>query len=276
MRAVLPYERRMASLAATQSRTLTAIIYLHWLAPIGYLVALAALYNLPLGKLVAIFFSFYFIARSALSVYVGYLIYRARPWAWHIFLFNSGLLVLEQFYFAFLEAETHLVFPSLALAIAAIGLTIFLMKVEFRVPYFSPQIAWWESDPRYKISLPVQISKVDHSQSGEIMDISVSGCFAKTRSAFAINDQVSLRFSVFEHEFFLRGKIVWLTSDALTHPRGVGIRFTDIDREEHVRLKECVRKLRGASRKLQLERREERLSSIQEKLKAEKANTKDS
>lgn len=258
----------MVQSTVARSRILKAIIYLHWAAPIGYIIGLAALYNLPWATAVALVFDVYYIVRSAFSVWVGWVLYQSKPWAWHAYVINAILMAAEQFYFGLVLADTHLVYPSIAVALTGVGLGVFLVKIEFRVPYFSPQIAWWESDPRYKISVPAQLTLKDHFYTGEIMDISPTGCFVKTKASFAVDDTVSLRFSIFEKEFFCKGKIVWNTESALTHPKGVGIRFFDMSKEDVGPLKETVKKLRGVSKKLRQERREEKVSSIEQKIKA--------
>lgn len=258
----------MTNSAVTKSRVLKAIIYLHWAAPVGYIIALAALYNLNWTTAVDILFSVYYIARSVLNIWVGWVLYQSKPWAWHVYLINALLMVAEQFYCGIMISDTHLVFPSIIVAITAISIAVFLVKIEFRVPYFSPQIAWWESDPRYRISVPVQLTSKDNFYTGEIMDMSSTGCFVKTKAVFAIDDIISLRFSIFEKDFFCKGKVVWSAEAALTHPRGIGARFFDMPKEEHALLKETVKKLRGVSKKLRLERREEKVSSFEQKVKA--------
>lgn len=267
----MPYGMgQMSSESTARSRLLNAFIYLHWAAPIGYLIAMAALYNLSLATVFSIFFSIYYIARSALTILVGWLLLQARPWAWHLFLLNATLIGVEQFYFAFFLAETHFWVPSLSVALFTLLLSVFLMRHEFRVPYYSPQIAWWESDPRYKISVPVTITTETETINAEIMDVSASGCFIRTRSNLTLEETPNLRFAIFDQEYSCRGSVVWKTDHALTHPRGVGIRFLGLKRQDYLRLKDSVKQLRNVSKKLRFDRREEKLSSIEEKLRSQR------
>lgn len=258
----------MTNSAVTKSRILKAIIYLHWAAPVGYIIGLAAFYNLQWSVASTVMLNFYYIARSGFNIWVGWVLYQSKPWAWHVYLINAALMIVEQFYFGFFLADTHLVYPSIIAALTVIGIGVFLVKIEFRVPYFSPQIAWWESDPRYRIGVPAQLTFKENFHTGEIMDISATGCFIKTKANFSIEDTISLRFSIFEKEFACKGKIVWNTESALYHPKGIGVRFDDLPKEEFLQLKETVKKLRGVSKKLRQERREEKVSKFEQKIKA--------
>jgi hypothetical protein len=256
------------SSSASKSRILRAIIYLHWAAPVGYIVALTALYNLSWTVAVETAFDLTYLARSALNIWVGWVLFRSKPWAWHLYVTNAVLMALEQFYFGLFLSDTHLVYPSIFIALMAIALGVFLVKIEFRVPYFSPRISWWESDPRFRIGVPVQITISDHFHAGEILDISASGCFIKTKIKPEIESLLSLRFSIFDRELFCKGRVVWHTESALTHPRGIGVRFTNLSKDDFHALKNAARKLRGISKKMHLERREEKVSSIEKKLKS--------
>ena|SRR3989344_4653046 len=258
----------MAQSAVAKSRILKAIIYLHWAAPMGYIIGLAAFYNLPWPTAVEILFDFYYIGRSAFSVWVGCVLYQSKPWAWHVYLINAMIMAAEQFYFGLVLADTHLVYPSIFVALSVIATGVFLVKIEFRVPYFSPQIPWWESDPRYKISVPVQLTSKERFFTGEIMDIGATGCFVKTKADFTVDDSISLRFSLFEKEFICKGKVMWNTESALTHPKGVGVRFFDMPKDDFASFKNTVKKLRGVSKKLRQDRREEKVSSFEKKLRA--------
>lgn len=258
----------MGNKPAVHSRFLRAIVYIHLFFPLIYILVLTALYNFPAAKTFGVFFSPYFILRSLFAVWLGWILHKSQPWAWHVFLLNSILVIVEQVYVAIYLAENNTPFASVLLASLFVTIGLVLVKLEFRVPYYSPKIAWWESDPRYKISVPVGISHKDRNFTAEILDVSASGCFIKTKEIIPVEETLSLKFSLFEDEFSCKGNTVWQAESALTHPKGIGVRFEKLDKAEYQRLKRTVKKLHSLSQKLKRVRKEEKASVIEAKINA--------
>lgn len=259
-------ELRRHNLNVISPRLIHLAAYLVMSLPLTYIVFLGALYNLPLAKILKIAFSFVYIIHSFYSAFVGWSLLRMRPYAWHVFLILCALMFLQQFYVAFSFAENYYLAPPLIIALSLIAALLYLVKSELRVPYFSPRIAWWESDPRYKISVPLQITTPDHFYEGEIMDISTGGCFVKTKAPLRPDQIIHIRFNLFEKSFGYSGRIVWKTEATVTLPRGIGIRFIGIPKKDQQELKTTVKKLRSLSERFQRQRREERALSVQQKI----------
>jgi Tfp pilus assembly protein PilZ len=160
------------------------------------------------------------------------------------------------------------VVAPLAFTTMAILGALWVLKIEVRVPYFSPKIAWWESDPRYKISVPSQMTCSDHFYRGDIMDISASGCFIKTKDPLKVDQLIQIKFSLFDHKFECNGRVVWRTESGVTHPKGVGVRFVGLEKSVHIDLRNTVKKLRSLSRKYKDLRDEEKAASMERKVQA--------
>ena len=252
---------------STQPRVITAAVYLLWSAPITYLIALAALYNLPSDRIFDIFLSFYYWGRSGFAVFVGFALLRKKPWAWQMFVIHLCLMMGEQFYVASVYAENYNSAPSVLIALFAICLYFILVRLEYRVPYYSPQIAWWESDPRYRINLSGKLTAGGEKLDTQIMDISSSGCFLKLPKEFSIDQFVTVNFSLYGTEFECSGKVVWRAESTITHPKGIGVRFVEMNRDEQALLKKTVKQLRNESHKLRKDRRDEKTSRIEEKIR---------
>lgn len=229
---------------------------------------LGTFYNLPLNILLKLFFSFVYVAHSIVAVSTGIALYRMRAWAWHLFVFHAVLMIGEQFYVAYTYAENHVVEIPLAFVCISVISTVLLVKLELRVPYFSPKIAWWESDPRYKISVAAEMSAADHYYRGDIMDISASGCFIKTKDPMKVDQPILIKFSLFDHKFECQGKVVWRTDSGVTHPKGVGVKFTALSKPQQAELRDTVKKLKNLSRKFKDLRAEEKACNIEQKVQA--------
>lgn len=253
---------------ALQPRSITYLAYVLWSFPLSYILMLGTFYNLPFPKLVSVFFSFVYIAHSVLAVFTGFALYRLRPYAWHLFIFHSVVMIAEQIWISYTIAENHIVEIPMAFVTLAIIGTIILVKLELRVPYFSPKIAWWESDPRYKISVPAQMTCNDHLYKGEIMDISSSGCFIKSKDSLKVDQLLQIKFALFDHKFECEGKVVWRTDSGVTHPKGVGVRFVGVTKAVQADLQKTVKKLKNLSKKYKDLRAEEKASTIEKKVQA--------
>ena len=256
----------MSKSEALNPRVINFFSYLLWSFPITYVLTLGAFYNLPFPKMAAILFSVVYIAHSAFAIGTGFALYNMKPYAWHFFVFHSTLLLIEQFYVAISMAENYHVEIPLTLACLAIGSSIFLLKLELRVPYFNPKIAWWESDPRYKISVPAQMTSADHFYQGEIMDISAGGCFIKLKENLKTEQLIQVKFSLFDQKFDCSGKIVWRTDSGVTHPKGVGVKFYALEKTHQIALRETVKKLKSLSKKYRSLRKEERANTMEQKV----------
>lgn len=259
---------------ATTPRSITFLSYVLWSFPISYILMLGTFYNLPLNILLKLFFSFVYIAHSVIAVSTGIALFKMRAWAWHLFVFHAVLMFGEQFYVAYNYAENHIVEIPLIFVSLTIICTVFLVKLELRVPYFSPKIAWWENDPRYKISVSAEMSSADHFYRGDIMDISASGCFIKTKDPLKVDQPILIKFSLFDHKFECPGKVVWRTDSGVTHPKGVGVRFTNLTKPLQLDLRNTVKKLKSLSRKYKDLRAEEKACNIEQKVQALSAQRK--
>ncbi|MGZ3695082.1 MAG: PilZ domain-containing protein, partial [Bdellovibrionota bacterium] len=235
---------------------------------VSYVLLMGTFYNLPVSRILSLFFSFVYIAHSIFAVFIGFALYRLKPYAWHVYVFHSIIMLGEQFYVGYRFAENHVVEIPITFMCLAIIAVLLLLKRELRVPYFSPKIAWWESDPRYKISVPAQMTCSDHFYKGDIMDISASGCFIKTKDPLKVDQEIQIKFSLFDSKFEFGGRIVWRTESGVTHPKGVGVRFTTLQKSVHADLRETVRKLKSLSRRYQTIRAEEKANTIERKVEA--------
>ncbi|MEW6057491.1 MAG: PilZ domain-containing protein [Bdellovibrionota bacterium] len=123
---------------------------------------------------------------------------------------------------------------------------IYIVGREIRVPYFFPRIRWWESDPRYKLSVQTRLNREEKKDEleGEIMDLSVGGCFIKTHGFFMLDEPITLHFTLFEKNIECRGRVVWRTESMVTHPKGIGVKFDTLSKENVFCLKQATKKMK--------------------------------
>ncbi len=101
------------------------------------------------------------------------------------------------------------------------------IRAELYVPYFFPKIRWWESHAESRaITFPAKIERQDKKTlEGEVLDFSRKGCFIKIREDFVQDETVHIVLRVQGQPLSCLGCVAWRTTSAVTHPKGIGIKF---------------------------------------------------
>lgn len=194
-------------------------------------------------------FSPSYFALSAVAISVGFGLWEMRRWSWYLFLV---LNLLQAYTSAVLASDHGHYFYKVLTFFLSIALQFFLvLRVgrEVKVPYFLPKIRWWETDPRYKLLVPTSlIRETGLPLEGEILDLSLGGCFIKIRNPLNSDELLDLKFTVFGQAIDCKGIVVWRTDGGVTHPRGVGIKFAPLERPIRRVLKAVNQRLKEMSR----------------------------
>lgn len=229
------------------SRFLRATAYVYLAFPVSYLVYAALLFNLSPQRSVHIFFSFGYWALSLTGIAVGYGFREMTRWSWNVFLLNSLFLAYANALIAIRYSESNNRFLAFLVSIGLlVGLMVRLGR-EVRVPYFLPRIRWWETNPRYKLSVPVKVERTGSGFEGEILDLSMGGCFIKSRMDLNQNERILSRFEVFGEALEVGGTVVWRSQSSVTHPKGVGVKFDELDKLQRKIMKAAVLHLKKIS-----------------------------
>jgi hypothetical protein len=240
--------------------------------PLSYLVAAAVLFDIPLPSLGRVVLSPFYFLLSAIAVTAGWGLWEMRRWAWYVLLAANILIAYENASVLHSYGESHHKVLAYVASLLLIAGLMHRISKEVRVPYFFPKIRWWESNPRFKLSVPVKVARRSAARlgepgasiEGEILDLSMGGCFIKLRTEVSQHEVVSLSFKVFGMAIDCDGTIVWRTQSRVTHPKGVGVKFAITTRAQKRVLKQINAKLRKIA---QLYRRSRYLMSQDEFMK---------
>jgi PilZ domain len=229
------------------SRFLKIVAGFFLLFPLLYIFLAAILFDIPFQKGVGILFTPTYLIVAFVVALAGYGIREMQRWSWYVFIFSQVLLSAENALLLHSYAESHNKVIAYAFSLLIQGLLIYEINRELRVPYFFPKIRWWESNPRYRLSIPaVVVGKKEERIESEILDLSPLGCFAKLRMDLPQDTPVVIQFRIFNHEVNVDGAVVWLAKSAVTHPRGVGIKFLSASKDQRRALRKINRKLKKA------------------------------
>jgi hypothetical protein len=229
------------------SKFLKTVAYVYLAFPVTYLGYAAVLFNITPERTSRIFFSFSYWLLSFTGICVGYGFREMTRWAWSVFLLNALFVAYANALIALRYSESTHPFLAFVVSIGLLVVLVYRLGNEIRVPYFLPRIRWWETNPRYKLVVPVRVERSDSGFEGEILDISLGGCFIKTRMDVNQNERILSRFELFGESIEIGGTIVWRSQSSVTHPKGVGVKFDALDKNQRKVMKAATQHLKKIS-----------------------------
>lgn len=230
------------------SRFLKAVALAYLAFPMSYLLMAALLFDIPGKQCVRILLSPSYYVLSAGAMIAGYGLWEMKRWAWYLFITVSVVIVYTNAIVVSDYGTTHHKAVAFVAAALGIGLLVYRVSREVRVPYFLPKIQWWESNPRFKLTLPVKIHRKEGGDfPAEILDLSVGGCFIKSKNEFPLDETLTVSFRVFGEEVECPGTIVWRTQSTVTHPKGMGVKFSSLTRTQRRTLRAITIRLKKIS-----------------------------
>jgi|SRR6185437_6247978 len=228
------------------SRFLKTAALFYMIFPVAYVLAAAMLFDMPMTSCVRLLLSplYYFV--SFLAVAAGYGLWEMYRWSWYLFIAADVFIGYQTALVMSQYSESHHKVMGFVISMLGILFIAFRVTREVRVPYYFPKIRWWESNPRYRLAVRSAILRKVSEQSvaGEILDLSASGCFIKLRTDLKSDEPVRLQFEVFKTTIECDGVVVWKSESTVTHPKGVGVKFTDLSRRDRRSLRLITKRLK--------------------------------
>lgn len=227
------------------SRSVKTVAYCFLAFPLFYILFAAMLFNIPASNWVRVLLAPSYYLLCLFAMITGYALLEVRRPAWYLFLITNVFMFYENALLVTEYGETEHKVMSFITAVLMQALLTVRVAREIRVPYFFPKIRWWESDPRYRLSVPVKIKRKDGKEmDGDILDLSLGGCFVKLRSDIDLYESVSTQFQVFGFNIKCEAVVVWRTQSTVTHPRGIGLKFEQLPRTERRSLRQVNQRLK--------------------------------
>jgi Tfp pilus assembly protein PilZ len=213
------------------------------------LIFCAVIFDVSTTRCVQLVLTPLFVIVTLSAILSGYGLHEMKQWSWYGVLASSFLIMFLNLHVALSYSESHHKGLAFLGSVLFVSVILYRLAREVKVPYFLPKIEWWESDPRYKFSVPVSIvvpSKETTAIQGEILDLSRGGCFVKTRETFIQDDIVNLTFMVMGKEITSHGVVVWITNTTVTRPKGIGVKFIELPKKDQKAVTELVQKKKRA------------------------------
>lgn len=159
----------------------------------------------------------------ALPVMLGGFIFLAKRWGYYIVLalacFSIYLNIRE-----WRVASDVISLPVLMGVIAAnIALIVYLLLPNVRAVFMNSRLRWWETPPRYLVSIKALVSKNDgHAKPARIADLSVGGAGIETESElFQSGDTVLVTYEHDGRTVLMRATAVYSRYDGTGYRYGI-------------------------------------------------------
>lgn len=161
----------------------------------------------------------------------GYGMIEMKRWTWWIYLLTLLGMVISSFWLLFHYGETHHKFVALTVEVLIFIALSFSLKRELLTPYTIPKVRWWENDSDQFFYCQAKIKGESQEEFiGDLLDISMKGCFIKVKDRIPLDDEVEISLNAFGQGLLCKGVVVWYANSTVTHPRGLGIRFDGFDK----------------------------------------------
>ncbi len=198
----------------------------HLIAPFLNLVWDAHVAYAPLNYYLPLFFQPHNLAKYWIHFFgpmvAGIAILIFRKWSFYLYV---AVILATAFvsYQSYLEKQGQL---SAWVLVGAYAVNIFVVAYFFlpavRKVYFDPKLRWWQTQPRFRISVPCEFTVGDRSFSGMVSNFSITGLFVKAEH-FPEDQkitEVSFQFKDLKGKF--KGVVI---RHARAHLEGFGVRF---------------------------------------------------
>ncbi len=206
-------------------------------------LAMAIKWYLKTPRNMVPFSSYDCIIATVIAYIAGYGIFRVRLWGWWYFLLIM-LSVVGWNIWAFASAPFHTTVYQAAFYVFtgfSLGLVFLLLFREIRAPYFNPRLRWWQTPPRYAVTIECPL--------GKILDIAIGGVFIESDLERELGGSETLRFTAFDQEVEVEGSIVWVCPGGETKPKGFGLKFLEVPPPARKGLKLITKELKKLGKK---------------------------
>jgi hypothetical protein len=176
---------------------------------------------------------------TILTIPVSVGIFMVRPWGYFSYLAYSVALI-GYFLLEYFTAPIINNYGLLLGAVGILGAVSILIQQQVTAPYFNPRMRWWERDARFRVNLQADFMIDGDSRKAQLLDLSLSGCYALLDSKVAPGDVVTVEIRLMDHKIRTLAKVIWENRE---HPGSYGVMFTDLDRETKKELKFIIQSL---------------------------------
>lgn len=236
-------------------RLLSTLSILMIAFPVIYFPFASFIFELKSKGLLSLVLSPLFYISSFFWVITGIGIRRLKQWSWRTFLAAQVFLLYLNALNLVNHSESNTKGWAFALTVLAQIYVLLVLSRQFRVPFVFPRIQWWESGLASMPHLSVEVFHVASptgTSTAQLLDMNLMGCFIKSPAEFEPYEKIKVRFESYGQKVDVAGVVVWRAKSTVTHPKGIGVQFSELDRNRK-------RKVRILTKRFEKERQERKV-----------------
>ncbi len=156
----------------------------------------------------------------------GVMLWKLRKWTYFAFLAVMSYLIFsiltyEKYTWPY-NTDKPLLYHYFVIAITLLTIAYFLAPT-VRAPFFNRNLRWWESKPRYRITIPAKVTGNKITFQTEIINISQTGAFLKDNNLLAPGDVISLSFE--SEGLMMEVPVKVISRHVIADTPGYGVQF---------------------------------------------------
>jgi hypothetical protein len=156
----------------------------------------------------------------------GLMLWKLRKWTYFVFLAVMAYLIFtittyEKYTWPY-NTDSPLFYHYFIIVVTLATIAYFLVP-DVRAPFFNKKLRWWESKPRYRITIPAKITGNKITFQSEIINISQTGAFLKDNDLLTPGDVVSMTFE--SEGLLMEIPVKVISRHVISSTPGFGVQF---------------------------------------------------
>ncbi len=224
---------------------------LQFLSPLFYIITAAIYFGLTPGdagkEVIALSTDLRKFEIFILPLILGVLIFLTRRTGYYLAIVGSIYLIIRSIIEFSASNQTDPVFPMIIMNVLSVAVLIYLLLPKTRNIYLNRRVRWWETDPRYLVTLPASVTRIGASpMKAEVVNLAAGGAGIETLETGFLKDEViGLEFQSEGTVYHMKSKIAW------EKPTGTGKQYLglawadDNTNPNHSKIRRLVRTLKS-------------------------------
>jgi hypothetical protein len=148
----------------------------------------------------------------------AFAIYSVKKWSYPVFLSVTAYQIGSLFYQAHSYPEILTIRWVFFITVLNLGVVSYFMNSKVRTVYYDQRLKWWESQPRYVVSMDCSIGGKE-GWKAKVLNISQGGVFLQSSKELQIGTEVEISFQPENAHIVPMGKVLYFRNG------GYGVNF---------------------------------------------------
>lgn len=181
-----------------------------------------------------------------LAVIASLSIWAIKKWSYPVFLGILAWGMIGNYLVWSRNPAVYSLWTLIGVNLVNLAVVSYFLLPAVRAAYFEPKLRWWESKPRFRVTLDADVrwnppnTPTAQFQQCMIADISEGGVFLRATEPLAVGETVIVSFTIHRRMVSLEGRVV---HQGRPESLGYGIQFLASNRDDARAMRDAVRGL---------------------------------